>query len=206
MRTIKSISITAKTRHFLIFFFFASIFGNAQVLDKDRTDLNKPETEVPAEIYWHVKAYLPDAQLLNIKAIDKDGNIHDVKAIQDSDDSSLLDVKALVNGKRLPVKVIVKGGDLYYPVKAIDADGTLIDIKGITKDGEILNVKGVTRSGNIVRLRAINVNATSYNIIAVSPEGYVNSVKGVKMSESAVETVINGVSIYAHIKALKQNE
>ena len=117
----------------MIFLLLSSTVVNAQILDKDRTDLNKPETEIPAEIYWHVKAYLPDAQLLNVKAIDKDGNIHDVKAIQDSDDTSVLDVKALVNGKRLPVKVIVKGGDVYYPVKAIDADGTLIDIKGITR-------------------------------------------------------------------------
>lgn len=190
---------------YLMFFLLASVNIDAQILDKDRKDLNKPETEVPAEIYWHVKAYLPDAQLLNIKAIDKDGNIHDVKAIQDSDDTSILDVKALVNGNRLPVKVIVKGGDLYFPVKAIDTDGTLIDIKGITEEGEILDVKGVTRSGNVVRLRAINVNSISYNIIAVSPEGYVNSVKGVKMTDDVVETVVNGVSIYAHIKALKQD-
>jgi hypothetical protein len=105
----------------------------------------------------------------------------------------------------LPLKLIVKESDMYYPVKAIDDDGTLIDIKAITDDGQILDVKGVSTSGNIVNVKAISANSTFYNIIAISPEGRVNTVKGVKMTDTQVETVINGVSIFAHIKALKQD-
>jgi hypothetical protein len=206
MKTIERTSAPSKVIGLLIMLFLAYTYGSAQVLDKGRTDLNKPETEIQADIYWHVKAYHPEeVRLLKVKAIDKEGNIHDVKAIQDSYDTSMLNVKALVNGKRLPLKLIVKESDLYYPVKAIDDDGTLIDIKAITDDGQILDVKGVSTSGNIVNVRAISANSTFYNIIAVSPEGRVNTVKGVKMTDTQVETVINGVSIFAHIKALKQD-
>jgi hypothetical protein len=206
MKTIKRTPAPSKIIGLLILLFLASTYGSAQVLNKGRTDLNKPETEVQADIYWHVKAYHhPLALLLKVKAIDKEGNIHDVKAIQDSYDTSMLNVKALVNGKQLPVKLLVKESDLYYPVKAIDDDGTLIDIKVITDDGQILDVKGVSTSGNIVNVRAISANSVFYNIIAVSPAGKVNTVKGVKMVDTQVETVIHGVSIFAHIKALKQD-
>lgn len=205
MRTIQRTPTPTKIFGFLILFILASTYGNAQILDKEREDLNKPETEIPAEIYWHVKAFRPDAQLLKVKAIDAKGNLHDIKAIQDSNDTSVLNVKALVDGKRLPIKLIIKKNDQYYPVKAIDTDGTLIDVKAITDAGQILDVKGVSKSGNIVHLRAITPNSVFYNIIAVSPQGTVNAVKGIKMMDTRVETVINGVSIFAHVKALKQD-
>ena len=49
-----------------------------QILDQEREKLDKPETATPVEIYWNVKAYSPTWGLLKVKAIDKDGNIHDV--------------------------------------------------------------------------------------------------------------------------------
>ena len=84
-------------------------------------------------IYWHIKAVVPEATLLDIKAIDKQGNHHDVKAIQNSHDISLLGVKALVNGQTIPIKLIVKENEQYWPLKAIDHDGTILDVKAIGK-------------------------------------------------------------------------
>ncbi|NNM16970.1 MAG: hypothetical protein HKP24_00225 [Croceitalea sp.] len=170
---------------------------------------DQPETAVPAEgeeepIYWTVKAHRPDAQLMDIKAIDKKGNRHEVRAIQQSSDASMLSVKAMVDGEALPIKLVEKGGEQFYPVKAIDHDGFLIGIKAETETGGLLDVKGVSQTGNIVHLRAINKYLKYYNIIAISPEGKVYDVKGLKMLDTPVETVINGVRIFAHVKSLAQ--
>jgi hypothetical protein len=187
----------------ILLVFGGSLF--AQVLDIERERLNKPETAQPAEVYWDVKAYSKTWGLLRVKAIDKDGNIHDIKAIQDSEDTSVLNVKALVNGQRLPIKLIVKKNDKLYPVKAIAQDGTILDVKALYEDDEIIDVKGFSRMGNIINIRAISPQPIMYNIIAVSPDGTVNAVKGLKMMDQEVETVINGVEVFAHVKALKQN-
>jgi hypothetical protein len=163
----------------------------------------KEKEESFEEIIWHVKAYMPELKFLKVKAIDKDGNIHDVKAIQNSEQTSIMDVKAFVNGKRLPIKMLVDGGK-YYGVKAIDDDGTIIDIKAITDNGDLLPVKGVSQSGNIVHIRAIYEDMIYYNVVAISPNGKTNAVKGVKMNMESVETTVNGVQVFAHIKAIPQ--
>ena len=155
-------------------------------------------------IYWHIKAVLPEAKLLDIKAIDKNGVYHDVKAIQDSYDVSLLPIKALVNGQAIPIKMIVKENDEYYPVKAIDNDGKILDIKAIGEDGEKLDVKGVGRMGSIVDVRAIDKEQRQYNVISISPLKGVNHVKGLKMFNEEVEAVIHGVKIFAHVKSVKE--
>ncbi len=205
MTTIKQLRRPSSFIPFFVLLILGFSFGNAQILDTDKTDPNKPETELRPQILWDVKAYLPEAKLIKIKAIDKDGNIFDVKAIQSYDDTSILDVKAIVNGEQLPIKLIVKKDDIYFPLKAITNDGLLLDIKAVTETRELLPVKGVGRSGNIVYIKAIGKDAAFYSVFAISPEGQVNDVKGVKMLKPTVETTIEGVSIFAHVKALRQN-
>jgi hypothetical protein len=78
-------------------------------------------------------------------------------------------------------------------------------VKAIDSDGEVIDVKGISKTGNIVHLRAIRPQVIMYNIIAVSPDGKVNNVKGIKMMDQEVETVIHGVKVFAHVKALKQD-
>ena len=155
-------------------------------------------------IYWHIKAVLPEAQLLDIKAIDAAGTHHDVKAIQDSYDTSLLSVKALVNGQTIPIKMIVTKNDKYYPVKAIANNGSILDVKAIGEEGEILDVKGVSRMGNLIEVRAIDKAQRQYDVISVSPQEGVNHVKGLKMFNEEVEAIIHGIKIFAHVKSLKQ--
>ncbi|WP_299554575.1 hypothetical protein [Seonamhaeicola sp.] len=162
--------------------------------------------EKTKDIIWHVKAFKPDAKFLRIKAFDARGRKYDVKAIQNSDQTSLLDVKAIVKGKTLPVKMLVIKGDKYYPVKAIAEDGTILNIKAITEDGKILPVKGVSKSGNIVHIRAIYNDTVFYNVLAISPKGKANVVKGLKMSTEEVETTIHGIEVFAHIKAIQQSD
>ncbi len=188
------------------FFIIIGIFFLVQPANaQDEKYADQAGIDTITETIWNVKAYRPDAFLLNVKAIDKDGNIHDVKAIQNSDDTSILDVKAFVTGSRLPIKMIVKAGDRYYPVKAITESGTIVDIKAITDEGEILDVKGVSKSGNTVHIRAITKYGEFYNVIAVSPGGETNNVKGIKMMGREVEVIINGIKVFAHVKAIHQN-
>ncbi len=176
---------------------------------KEETQINinqeAPEiiTENSKQIIWHVKAFHPEGRLLDVKAIDKEGNIHDVKSIQDSEQTSIMDVKAFVDGKKLPVKMLVSDNE-YLPVKAITDDGTIIDIKALTPEGDKLDVKGVLQSGNIIHIRAITEDGKTYNIEAISPKGWINDVKGIKMLKTPVELTLNGVDVYAHIKAIPQ--
>ena len=204
MKAIRQCLEFSKNSSLLFFFILGFSYATAQVEIVKRSELIKPEVEMTSDIYWYVKAYRPDAKLLDVKAIDVDGNLYDVRAIQTSDDTSVLNIKALVEGKQLPVKLIMKNEDWYFPVKAIDENGTLINIKVLADDGEILPIKGVRKTGNIVHLRAITRDSVFYNIIAISPEGKVNSVKGMKMLDTPEETVINGVSVFAHVKAIDQ--
>ena len=46
-----------------------------------------------------------------------------------------MDIKALMGGKKVPVKILVST-DEYAPVKAIGSDGTIYDIKALTPEGE----------------------------------------------------------------------
>ena len=159
------------------------------------------DKEAFEEIIWHIKAFKPQVKLLKIKAIDKKGRKYDVKAIQDSEQTSILDIKAFIKGDRLPVKMLVSD-DRYHPVKAIGLDGTIYDIKAFTEDGTALPVKGVSKSGNIIHIRAIYQDMIYYNVIAVSPDGKTNAVKGIKLSDDIIETTVNGIQVYAHIKSI----
>lgn len=161
------------------------------------------ENEDFKEIIWHVKAFKPEMQYLKIKAIDKKGKMYDIKAIQNSEQRSFLDVKAFVKGKRLPVKMLV-GEEKYHPVKAIDEEGNILDIKAITDEGIILPVKGVSKSGNIVHIRAIYEDMIFYNVVAISPDGITNAVKGIKLRPGNIETTIHGIEVFAHIKSIPQ--
>lgn len=205
MKTIEQIPTLTKMIGLMFILLLASTNGFTQIDLEKRSKLIKPETEIPGDLLWNVKAFRPEAHLLNVKAIDKDGNFYDVKAVQPTESTSLLSVKAIMNENRLAIKMLAKGDAQFYPVKAITEDGKLIDIKAIAENGEILDVKGVSKSGNIIDISAISTEGKTFTIFAMSPFGEVNALKGVKMLDSEVEAIINGVPIFAHVKAIKQN-
>lgn len=178
--------------------------GNAQELNMDKTNTHKPETELPPDVLWDIKAYMPEAKLIKVKAIDKEGKLHDVKALQSFGDTSILDVKCLYNDEVLPVKLILGADENNYALKAIKNDGTLLSIVAITDEGKQFQIKGIKRIGNIVNIRVLGIDGAYYKIFAISPDGLVNDVKGIKMLKIEEETVVNGISVYAHVKALTQ--
>ena len=155
------------------------------------------------ETLWHVKAITPEGKFLDIKAIDAFGSTYDVKAIEKNGQTNFMDIKAYVNGKILPVKILVNK-DKYTPVKAIAQDGSVYNIRAIAPNGDRLRINGVRRSGNIIHIKALNENGDEYGVKAISPTGQLNDVKGVKMKKEALEYTIYGSEIYAHVKAMVQ--
>lgn len=154
------------------------------------------------ETYWFVRAIHPEGRTLEVKAIDPDGKkTYDVKAIEEPGNLHVMDVKAFVDGKVLPVKVLVSD-DAYAPVKAIGEHGEIYGIKALTPDGRRLDVKGVSHSGNILHIKAIGPDGSFYGVKAISPSGHLHDVKGVKMTPDKVECKVNGVDVHAHVKAL----
>jgi hypothetical protein len=105
-----------------------------------------------------------------------------------------------VNGQAIPIKMIVRENDKYYPVKAIDNDGRILDIKAIGEDGELLDAKG----GSRIEVRAIDKEQRQVNPISISPQEGVNHVKGLKMFNKEVEPSIHGIKIVAHVKSLRR--
>ena len=72
MKTITQLRKSSRFINLFILFIIGCFYGNAQVLDKDQINPNKPETELLSERLWDVKAYHPEAKFIKIKAIDKE--------------------------------------------------------------------------------------------------------------------------------------
>lgn len=173
---------------------------------KDKT--NKTDTKDIAKfetIYWNVKAIHPDGQSLDIKMFDNAGEGFDIKAIQNSDQDNLLDVKAIVNGEILPVKVLVSKTQ-FAPVVAITNSGTAYKLKAMTPEGEALEIIGVVRFGNIVIIKALTKKGTFYGVKAISPTGQLNDIKGIKINSQDREMTLRGHNIYAHVKAMHPSD
>jgi hypothetical protein len=157
------------------------------------------------EKIWHIKAIHPEGRVLDVKAFGKDGQPMGVKALQLGNNLHCLDVKAVAGEARFSVKILPKReGDVYFPVKAIAADGTIYDIKALTPEGLKLDVKGVAEDGTITAIKAIGLQGDFYGIKAISPEGRVYDVKGLKLGSQSVEGKVGPVDFAAHVKALPQ--
>lgn len=196
-----------KSRHYLskTVFNYLFLLGFLFLFIACKNDSSKTETPTKEiakanDIFWNIKAILPDGTTLDIKAIDNEGKLLDIKAIQNSDQSSFLNVNAIIGNKKLPVKMLVSK-DKLKPIKAFN-DGDVYDIKAITPDGKKLDVKGVARFGNIVLIKAISKEGDFYGVKAISPTGQQNDIKGIKINSKDREMSLNGVDIQAHVKAM----
>jgi hypothetical protein len=169
---------------------------------KNKTSITETEDiEKVKDIYWNVKAIHPDGKSLDIKAFDEKGKSFDLKVIQNSDQDNFLDVKAIIEGEKLPVKML-ESANQHAPIAAINNKGDKYYIKAITAEGEKLDVKGVARFGSIVIMKAITKKGDFYGVKAISPEGKLNDIKGIKINRLDREMSLKGIGIYAHIKAM----
>ncbi len=204
MKKSNSFTLRILSRYILLFIFSISLLACNNNASEIKTETKKEEAPKATEILWQINAIHPDGKTMAIKAIDKEGNQYDVKAIQDSDQHSFLDIKAIVGEKKLPIKMLVSE-DQFAPVKAIDRGGISYDIKAITEDGEKLDVKGITQFGTVVSLKAINKKGKFYGVKAISPTGELNDVQGIKINVKEKEMTLNGFNVFAHIKAMHQS-
>jgi hypothetical protein len=198
--TVRSIS-----RYALLFGFSILLLACTNGTTEGKNETTQNEETKAKDIIWHIKAIHPDGKSLAIKAIDKEGNQYDVNAVQNSEQHSFLDVKAFINDKFLPVKILVSN-DKFAPIKAIAEGGVSYDIKAITPEGEKLDVKGIFRSGNIVSIKAINQAGEFYGVNAVSPTGLLNDVMGIKINIKEKEMTLKGFNVFAHVKAMHQSD
>lgn len=152
------------------------------------------------DLIWNVKAVGTDGHSIPVKALDKNGGVHDVKAFMENGDRWIMDIKALIDGKKVPVKMLVSD-DALIPVKAVGADGTIYDIKALAVDGRRLDVKGTAQDGNIINLKAIDGDQ-QFGVKAISRKGAQYDVKGLRFSTDKEEGQMSGVAVRAHIKAI----
>ena len=154
-------------------------------------------------IIWKVKAVTTDGKNLDVKAFDPEGNAFDVIGTQDSEQHSFMNIKTIVKGYELPVKIL-QSTDEYKPINAIATNGTIYEVKAVTEDNVKLDIKGVSRSGKIINVKAINENGDFYEVKAFGPGGKFNYVYGIKIFDREVEMKVQGHPVYAHLKALNQ--
>jgi len=185
------------------------ILGSLFLLTACNNSASKDETNTTAteeivkfeEINWNVKAILPDGKSLDVKVFNSAGEPFDIKAIQNSDQDNLLDVKAIIDGEQLPVKILVSKQQ-FTPVVAITNNGNAYKLKAITPEEEQIEVIGVVRFDNIVIMKAVTKKGKFYGVKAISPTGQLNDIKGIKINPQEREMTSKGHSIYAHVKAM----
>ena len=179
------------------FLFLFAACNNGPSKDKTETDA----IEKVDDIFWNVKAILPNGQSIDIKGFDNAGKPFDIKAIQNSNQDNLLDVKAILDGEKLPVKILVSKNQ-FASVVAITNKGNAYKIKAITPEGETMEVIGVARFDNIVIMKVISKKGKFYGVKAISPAGQLNDIKGIKINSQEREMSLKGQSIHAHVKAM----
>ena len=188
-----------KNRIWFLWFFLAPFV----VLWGQNKDFYESSRSSQQEVVWHVKAMHPEGYTMDVKAFDDEGNRYDVKALEDGNQRYIMDIKAFIGGKKLPVKVLVSE-EQYKPIVAIEEKGKVFKIMAITKDGSLLEVRGVRKSGYIVHIKAIAKDGSFYGVKAISQQGKLNDVKGIKMYDKRLEITMNGVEVHAHVVALPQ--
>lgn len=152
---------------------------------------------------WHVKALHPEGYTMDVKAIDEQHNLYDIKALENSDQRYIMDVKAFVGKEIFPVKVMVSEEE-YKPVVAIVGQGKTYDVVAIDKNGKYLKVKGVRKTGYIIHIKAVGENGVLYGVKSISKKGKLNDVKGIKMYDKRLEITMEGLEVHAHVVALPQ--
>ena len=144
--------------------------------------------------------------LLDVKAI-KNGKIYDVKIIAnnsctDDTDPCLHSVKAFINGQKLPVKAVMEEPNDKISIKAISPGGELIDVKALDSDGDLIDVKALQVKGSFMN-----------PVKAIKENGEILAIKGIHQSGEVFDIKaismnngtkrINGFEYISDIKAVE---
>lgn len=159
-----------------------------------------------ADEIGHVKVIDYDGEtVVRIKVLDN-GKEYPVKVLINKDCATqhgaacLHDVKALINGEKIPVKAISKEPNGRVSVKAITESGRILDVKGIKENGEILDIKTVITVGSLTHgVKAFSKQSEALNVKGFDGSGGFYHIKAVTLDDSKS---INGVKYWGDVKAI----
>lgn len=155
----------------------------------------------PKKTVWEVKAIPMPKTVWDVKAIGTDGELIDVKAFEEVGNPYILDVKAIQQGKLLPIKILTDEKP-FAPVKAVQENGTILDVKAFAPDGQRLDVKGTSLNGKVFDIKAIASDGELIDIKAISQDNTIRDIKGLKMHSGETEGEVFDVEFFANVKAL----
>jgi hypothetical protein len=152
---------------------------------------------------WDIVASTDDGQKLSVVAIDKMGKEYPVRALMGGKHPYLMNVRAEAKFD-IYIKFVKENNKVV--VRGIDEYGRLYEVKAKTTDDKLLDVIGGEKKGNVIPIYVLGSDSKKYPVKAVSSEGHEFDVKGIKVTKSDIEGLIQGldsnVNYYAHIKAL----
>ena len=141
-----------------------------------------------------------------IKAI-KNGTQYDVNVIIDkscdgSRDICIHSVRAFIDGKETPVKVVSEENGARLTIKAITGKGELVDIKGIDKAGKLVDLKVFYKPGSQAHnIKLVHQDGTITATKGFDKNGEIYHIKALTISEGGTRTV-NGVDYFGDVKAI----
>ena len=145
--------------------------------------------------------------LYDIKAIKNDGTQYNVNVIIDkscdgSRDICIHSVRAFIDGKETPVKVVSEENGARLTIKAITGKGELVDIKGIDKAGKLVDLKVFYKPGSQAHnIKLVHQDGTITATKGFDKNGEIYHIKALTISEGGTRTV-NGVDYFGDVKAI----
>lgn len=164
-----------------------------------------PTMEVKSkETSWQIKATGSNGSLLDIVALNKKGREYKVMAVAAGGSFVMLNVKAEVGRDLVPVKLIRKPEGIR--MVAVDYYGRQFPLKAKVAEGKYFDIEGGENCGKTIDVRALSDNGVDYLLNAISPEGDMYDIKGIKVKDNDKEGYLQGleglITFYAHVKAL----
>ena len=152
---------------------------------------------------WSVKAINTAGANMDVVALGQKDQVFEVKAMAKNGHFHLMDIKAIKGRHKLDVKMIKEGDGLS--IVALDDPGRKFTLNAKSSSGEYIPLQGIRKEGNIISVKAI-ANGVEYAIKAISPDGDIYDIKGVKAKsddfEGSYVGFVHTVPFFAHIKAL----
>jgi hypothetical protein len=177
-------------------------FGDLKVISHVKA---LPTIEVgEIENRWDVLAYNDNKESMKLVAINKKGKEYPIQAEMQGKRPYFMNVRGQQSSLYIFIKLIKK--DKGTVLTGIDEYGRLYDVRAKTENGESYEVVGGKTTGNVTPILVLGPNGQEYPVKAISSEGHVFDVKGIKAKEDEVEGMISGLNVwiryFAHVKAL----
>jgi hypothetical protein len=155
------------------------------------------------ETVWDVKAIGNDGSHLDVVAVNKNKE-YPIKAMSAGGSFTLLNVKALSPRDNMAVKLTKNEEGIF--LTSIDEYGREFPVNIKMPDGKYIRVHGGDNCGKTIDIQTFDKKGIHYLLHAISPEGDIYDLKGIKVKDEDTEGFIQGLKgltlYYAHVKAL----